>query len=81
MLFAINILLLADMKWRYYCAEKLPRLPENFRETIQEVMALHDFTVAEIDRRKDAFMAMWRQMLPFVEQEVQLSYAEIKELV
>jgi hypothetical protein len=81
LLFAINDQLVADVKWRYYCAEKLPRLPENFRETIQEVMALHDFTVAEIDRRKDAFMAMWRQMLPFVEQEVQLSYAEIKELV
>ena len=44
-------------------------------------MTLHEFPVSEIERRKGAFMAMWRQMLPLVEQEVQLSYAEIKELV
>jgi hypothetical protein len=81
MLFAINDQLVADMKWRYYCVERLPRLPEHFRETIQEVMSLHEFTVAEIDRRKSAFMTMWRQMLPLVEQEVQMSYDEIKDLV
>jgi hypothetical protein len=81
MLFAINDQLVADMKWRYYCAERLPRLPEHFRETIQEVMTLRDFTVSEIERRKNTFMVMWRQMLPMVEQEVKLSYAEIKELV
>ncbi len=81
MLFAINDQLVADMKWRYYCAEKLPNLPEHFRATIQEVMTLRDFTVSEIERRKGSFMEMWRQMLPLVEQEVQLSYAQIKELV
>ncbi len=81
LLFAINDQLVADVKWRYYCVERLPRLPEHFRETIQEVMTLHEFTVPEIERRKGAFMAMWRQMLPLVEQEVQMSYTEIKELV
>jgi hypothetical protein len=81
MLIAINNQLVADEKCRYSCVERLPRLPEHFCETIQNVMTLRDFTVAEIERRKRAFMGMWQQMLPLVEQEVQIPYAEIKELV
>jgi hypothetical protein len=81
MLFALNDQLIADMKWRYYCVEKLPRLPLNFHERIQEVLLLNAFTVEEIERRQQAFMEMWRQMAPLVEQEVKLPYAEIKNLV
>jgi hypothetical protein len=81
MLFAINDQLVADMKWRYYCVERLTRLPQHFRESIQEVMLLNAFSVEEIERRKRAFMKMWQQMVPLVEQEVQMPYDEIKELV
>ncbi len=81
MLFAINDQLVADMKWRFYCVEKLPHLPPHFRETIQEVMLLHAFTVKEIERRKRVFMELWQQMVPMVEQEVQMPYDEFKDLV
>jgi hypothetical protein len=81
MLFAINDQLVADMKWCYYCVERLNRLPQHFHKTIQEVMLLHAFTVEEIERRKRAFMRMWQQMVPLVEQEVQMAYDEFKELV
>ena len=81
MLFAINNQLVADMKWRYYCVEGLPRLPLHFRESIQEIMLLHALTVEEIERRKRAFMGMWQQMVPMVEQEVQMPYNKFKELV
>jgi hypothetical protein len=81
MLFALNDQLVADMKWRYYCVERLTRLPLHFRESIQEVMVLHAFTIAEIERRKHAFMEMWQQMVPLVENEVQMPYDEFKELV
>ena len=81
MLFAINDQLVADMKWRYYCVERLNRLPQHFRETIQEIMLLHAFTVEEIERRKRIFMGMWRQMVPLVEEAVQMPYDEFKELV
>jgi hypothetical protein len=44
-------------------------------------MLLNAFSVEEIERRKRAFMKMWQQMVPLVEQEVQMPYDEIKELV
>ena len=81
MLFAINDELVADMKWQYYCVERLTRLPQHFRENIQEVMILNEFSVEEIERRKRVFMKMWQQMVPQVEQEVQMPYEEFKELV
>ncbi len=81
MLFALNDQLVADVKWRYYCAEKLARLPTSFRERIQDIMILRSFSVEELARRKGAFMDMWREMLPLVEQEVQMSYDEILQLV
>ena len=59
MLFAINDQLVADMKWRYYCVERLTRLPTHFRESIQEIMLLSAFTVEEIERRKRVFMEIW----------------------
>ncbi|MGB8213956.1 MAG: hypothetical protein WCE68_10400 [Anaerolineales bacterium] len=81
MLFALNDELVADMKWRYYCVEKLPRLPQHFQERIREIMSLHAFTLEELERRQSAFMEMWQEMVPLVEQEAQMSYDEIKELV
>ena len=81
LLFAFNNQLVADMKWRYYCVEKLPLLPPNFHERIQEVMLLNAFTIEEIERRQRAFMVMWQFMLPLVEKEVKMPYTEIKDLV
>jgi hypothetical protein len=44
-------------------------------------MILNEFSVEEIERRKRVFMKMWQQMVPQVEQEVQMPYEEFKELV
>jgi hypothetical protein len=81
MLFALNDRLVPDMKWRYYCVEKLPRLPAHFQERLQETLLLHAFSVEEIERRKRAFMEMWREMLPIIEREVGMTYEEINNLV
>jgi hypothetical protein len=81
MLFAYNHQLVADIKWRYYCVERLPLLPSHFQDRIKDVMMLRLFSIEELERRKAAFMEMWREMLPVVEQEVQLSYDEIIQLV
>lgn len=81
MLFALNNELVADMKWRYYCVERLVRLPPNFQERIKETMILNAFSLEELERRKKAFMEMWRDMVPIVEQEVQMTYEEISQLV
>ncbi|MBN2086683.1 MAG: hypothetical protein JW748_15825 [Anaerolineales bacterium] len=81
MLFGLNEELVADMKWRYYCVEQLERLPGEFRERIQDVMALHAFTLEELERRKAAFMGMWREMQPAVEKEAGLSFDEMLQVV
>lgn len=80
-LFAINNQLVPDAKWRYFCAEKLSLLPVDYQERIRETMMIQSFSDAELERRKEAFMGMWQEMLPKVEQKVQMSYDEILPLV
>jgi hypothetical protein len=81
MLFGLNNELAADMKWRYYCVEQLERLPQHFQEKVKDIMVLHSFSLEELERRKKAFMEMWEEMKPIVEDEVQMSYDEIVECV
>ena len=81
MLFGLNNELVADMKWRYYCVERLERLPRNFQEQIKDTMILHSFTMEELERRKMVFMKMWEEMKPIVEEEVHMSFDEMLQIV
>ncbi|MAT41413.1 MAG: hypothetical protein CL609_03655 [Anaerolineaceae bacterium] len=81
MLFGLNNELVADMKWRYYCVEQLERLPHNFQERIQNLMILHACTTDELERRKRVFMEMWEEMKPIVENEVQMTFDEMLQVV
>lgn len=80
-LFGLNNELVADVKWRFYAAERLPILPRDFSARIREVMRLADFTEADIERRRLAFMALWNEVLPLVEAAVQMPYEEFSKLV
>jgi hypothetical protein len=81
MLFGLNDQLVADMKWRYYCVEKLEKLPHNFKERIKDTMILHSFSIEELERRQKAFMEIWREMKPIIEEEVQMSFDEMVQIV
>ncbi|RJP52619.1 MAG: hypothetical protein C4583_06430 [Anaerolineaceae bacterium] len=81
MLFGLNYQLVADMKWRYFCAEKLERLPHNFRERIQDVMIVHSISVEELARRQKGFMEMWEEMKPIIEKEVKMTFDEMLQVV
>ena len=81
MLFGLNNELVADMKWRYYCVEQLERLPHNYQERIKDTMLLHSFTMDELERRKRVFMEMWGEMKPIVEEEVQMTFDEMLQIV
>jgi hypothetical protein len=81
MLFGLNNQLVADMKWRYYCVEKLERLPRNFQERIKDILLLHSISMEELERRKEAFMEIWQEMKPIVEEEVQMSFDEMVQIV
>lgn len=81
MLSGLNDQLVADMKWRYYCVEKFERLPHHFQERIKDTMILHSLSIKELERRQAAFMAMWGEMKPIVEEEVQMSFDEMLQIV
>lgn len=81
MLFGLNNQLVADMKWRYYCAEQLERLPPDFQERIRDIMILHSVSMEELERRQKAFMEMWGEMKPIIEKEVQMSFEEMLQIV
>lgn len=81
MLFGLNNELVADMKWRYYCVEQLEKLPNDFQERIKELMILGSFTLDELDRRKKVFMEMWNEMKPAVEEELKMTYEEMRQIV
>ncbi len=81
MLFGFNNELVADMKWRYYCVERLEKLPPKFHERITDILIVQAFTTDELERRRTVFMEMWEEIKPLIEEEVQLSYDEIVQLV
>jgi hypothetical protein len=81
MLFGFNDELIPDMKWRYYSVEQLEHLPNNFQERIKETMNLRAFTMEELERRKRAFMEMWREMQPIIEEEVHMTFEEIEQIL
>jgi hypothetical protein len=81
MLFGLNNQLVADMKWRYYCVEQMERLPHNFQERIKDTMLLHSISMEELERRQRAFMEMWTEMKPIIEEEVQMSFDEMLQIV
>jgi hypothetical protein len=81
LLFGFNNELVADMKWRYYCVEQLERLPQNFQGRIKDILTVRSFTTDELERRKQAFMEMWEKMKSLIEEELNLSYDEIVQLV
>lgn len=81
MLFGLNNQLVADTKWRYYCAERLERLPHHFRERLWETLLLHSFSIDELERRRGAFMQLWLRMKPVIEEEMHMTYDEMVQLV
>ncbi len=80
-LFGLNNELVADMKWRFYVVERLERLPVHFNERVMEMMILHSFTVEELERRKSAYLKLLEGIKPEIENELQLSFEEMLELV
>ncbi len=81
MLFTFNNELVADHKWRYYCAGKLERLPPSFTEELDRVLQLHSMDTGELERRQNAFLGRWKYMLPLVEHEVKMPFDEFKNMV
>lgn len=81
LLFVLNGRLVPDAKWRIFLAEKLPRLPERFPERIASILTLSEISREELERRRTAFLEMWRELMPLVEKEAGMKYADMVRLV
>jgi len=80
-LFMLNDKLLPAYKWRIYLVQHLGWLPEKFNEKLREVLSIKDFSIEELERRRDALNYVWRQVLPRAEKEVGMKFDEFKKLV
>jgi hypothetical protein len=80
-LFGLNDRLVADFKWRLFYAERLDVLPTDFHSRMTEVMKVRALDEEELKRRRDAFMAMWHELLPLIEKEVGMRFDEFKDTV
>jgi hypothetical protein len=81
LLFVLNGRLVPDVKWRLFLADRLPRLPGRFPERIVRVLTLSEISREELELRRGAFLEMWRELMPFVEEEIGMTYAEMQQLV
>lgn len=80
-LFMLNNQLVADFKWRIFCAEQLKILPADFKEKISRVMETKEITKNELEMRKSAFMELWHDILPKVEDEVGMKYEDFRDTI
>jgi hypothetical protein len=80
-LYALNNELVADFKWRIYCASRLRAKPDNFRAALTDLMTMKNNTEEELERRRNAFAYLWESTLGMIEAEVGMKYAEFKNMV
>jgi hypothetical protein len=81
MLYGLNNALVPDVKWGYFYAERLARLPGGFQDRIGSTLICRALTLEELERRRDVFMEMWSEMKPVIEDEVQMSFDEMVQQV
>ena len=77
LVFALNREFLAAPKWRLYYSSRLRRLPEGFKEDIEEALKVGSFSLEELRRRLRVLRVMWSKIIPLVEEETNLSLAQL----
>lgn len=80
-LFAFNKQLVPYEKWRLNYSRKLKWLPRRYDEKINEVHIVRTLNKKELQRRKKAFMYLWKQLFQKIEKEVGMSIKEMDRLV
>ncbi|KYH36999.1 MAG: hypothetical protein AYL29_009240 [Candidatus Bathyarchaeota archaeon B24] len=80
-LFGLNNQLLPSEKWLMYLVQRLKWLPRGFNEKLKEILLIREFSIKELQRRRNALNYLWKQMLPRAEKEVGMRFDEFKRLV
>ncbi len=80
-IYIYNNQLIADYKWRLYCLRGLEYTPKNFLYSMKDLLSVKEINEKELERRREIFLKIWREMLPLIEDELSLKYQEFVNLV
>jgi predicted nucleotidyltransferase len=79
MLFALNKEFMPAPKWRLFYSYSLKWLPEGYGELIKQTLLVKELSVKEHDRRLKAIKEIWRRTMVKVEEETNLSLAQLSK--
>ncbi|MEM3597139.1 MAG: hypothetical protein QXJ53_03315 [Candidatus Bathyarchaeia archaeon] len=71
--YALNREFLPAPKWRLYHSYSLKWLPKNYKRLIKEAMMVEEFSFKDFERRLMAVRALWREIMPKIEEETGLT--------
>jgi hypothetical protein len=80
-LFALNNELVADFKWRIFCATQLPNKPNDFEEKLVSLMIMKENTIEDLNRRRQVFLNLWQWTVNKIEIEIGQKYDVFKNTV
>jgi predicted nucleotidyltransferase len=75
--YALNREFLPAPKWRLYHSYSLKWVPKGYKRLIKEVMKIEEFSVKDFEKRLLAIRALWREILPKIEEETGLTTEKI----
>jgi len=71
--YALNREFLPAPKWRIFYSYGLKWLPEGYKRLLGEALLVKSFSVKDFMRRLEAIRKLWRQMLPKIREETELT--------
>ena len=77
MVYALNKEFLPAPKWRLYHSYSLKLLPKGYKRLIKEAMKIEEISAKDFERRFLAIRALWREILPKIEEETGLTTEKI----
>jgi hypothetical protein len=72
-IFALNKEFLPAPKWRLFYSYRLKWLPKDYRRLVEEATKIKNLSVKEVNRRLKVIRRIWRQVLPKIEEETELT--------
>lgn len=80
-IYIYNNQLVADYKWRLYCLRGLKYTPKSFLSNLEDLLTVKEISEKELERRRETFLRIWKEMLPLIEDELSLKYEVFVNLV
>lgn len=80
-LYALNHELVPDHKWRVYGLRSLTRVPGDLTSRLSRVMEVREPSADDVVRRIQAFLSLWSETLPWIEEAVGMPYDAFRDTI